>query len=296
MMACTSLTLPIMSAHAQRLSTAPTQTNLRMSPGWRRVLKRQTTVTKPRYWGGCSTQLIIKVAITGCNVLGHGTLTKGCDNMGVVRHGNSPRRPMLGKQPQLDVLGYFKGLMASSRIRGQMQHVHGHADKYLLEFKMSPAYQVNCRADKLAMAALFAVVEANEFISSIFPSEKVLVEISEERFTGSPKNAITDLWGEQVAQSLYDRRGIVSTVNFPFVYWESMERVMKSFPKIFHVWVTKHVSHFQGINWQLSHKEKSVLIVCPSCNCHDESTSHITWCRDPGWTRILKDSVEQLGQ
>jgi hypothetical protein len=36
--------------------------------------------------GVCSTQLIIKVAITGRNVLGHGPLTVGCNNMGVVQH------------------------------------------------------------------------------------------------------------------------------------------------------------------------------------------------------------------
>jgi hypothetical protein len=34
--------------------------------------------------GGSSTQLIIKAAITGCNVLSHGPLTMGCNNMGVV--------------------------------------------------------------------------------------------------------------------------------------------------------------------------------------------------------------------
>jgi hypothetical protein len=52
--------------------------------------------------GGCSTQLIFKAATTGCNMLGHGTLTVGCDNMGVVQHGNSPQHPMLEKQPQSD--------------------------------------------------------------------------------------------------------------------------------------------------------------------------------------------------
>jgi hypothetical protein len=66
--------------------------------------------------GTCSTQLIFKVAITGRNVLGRGPLTMGCNNMGGVQHGNSPRHPMLEKQPQSDVLWYFKGLMASSRI------------------------------------------------------------------------------------------------------------------------------------------------------------------------------------
>ncbi len=78
-----------------------------------------------------------------------------------------------------------------------MQHVYGHADKYLLEAEMSPAQQVNFWADKQATAALMAAVEAN-FISSIFPLEKVCIEIAGEWVTGSPKNTITDLWGEQV--------------------------------------------------------------------------------------------------
>jgi hypothetical protein len=63
-----------------------------------------------------------------------------------------------------------------------------------------------------------------------------------------PKNAITEFWGEQLAQVLYDRRGVVSKENFSFVYWEGMKRVMKSFLEMFWVWATKHVSHFQGTN------------------------------------------------
>jgi hypothetical protein len=93
-----------------------------------------------------------------------------------------------------------------------------------------------------------AVVEANEFISSIFTLEKVCVEIAGEWVTGSPKNAITEFWGEQVTQVLYDRRGVVTKANFPFVYWEGLEGVLKLFPEMFCVWVTKHVSHFQGTN------------------------------------------------
>jgi hypothetical protein len=61
--------------------------------------------------------------------------------------------------------------------------------------------QQNCRADKLATAALIAAVEANKLISSIFPLEKVCVDTSGEQVTGSPKNAITEFWGEQMAQA-----------------------------------------------------------------------------------------------
>ncbi len=74
-----------------------------------------------------------------------------------------------------------------------MQHMYGHADEYLLEAEMSPAQRVNCRADQLATAALMAALEANEFISSIFPLEKVFVEIAGEQVMGSPKNLITEL-------------------------------------------------------------------------------------------------------
>jgi hypothetical protein len=77
--------------------------------------------------------------------------------------------------------------MALSRIGGRMQHVYGHAEKYLSEAKMSPAQPINFWADKLATAALIAAVEANEFISSIFPLEKVCMEIAGEQVTGSPK-------------------------------------------------------------------------------------------------------------
>jgi hypothetical protein len=46
----------------------------------------------------------------------------------------------------------------------------------------------------------------------------------------------------------------------------------------------------------MSHIDKLVLNVCPSCNCYVKSTSSISQCRDPGWTRIFKDLVEQLVQ
>ncbi len=65
---------------------------------------------------------------------------------------------------------------------------------------------------------------------------------------GSPKNAITELWGEQVAQVLHDRQEVVNKKNPQFVYWEGMERVLKLLTGMFWVWVTNHASHFQGFN------------------------------------------------
>ena len=93
---------------------------------------------------------------------------------------------MLEKQPQSDVMRYFKSLMATSQIGGRMQHVYRHSDKFLSEEEMLPAQRVNCCEDNIATAALIAAVDTNEFILSIFLSEKVCVEISGERVTAPP--------------------------------------------------------------------------------------------------------------
>ncbi len=99
-----------------------------------------------------------------------------------------------------------------------MRHVYRHADEFLSEAKMSPSQWVNCCADNLATTALTMAVDANQFTLSLFPSEKMCVTISEELITGSPKAAIKDLWGEQVAAELCSRQGVVSKRNFSFVY------------------------------------------------------------------------------
>ncbi len=61
--------------------------------------------------GGCCAQLIVKASVAGRGVLGAATPSFGCDNMGVVLHGNNVRRPLLEKQAQAGVLRYFKQLI-----------------------------------------------------------------------------------------------------------------------------------------------------------------------------------------
>jgi hypothetical protein len=119
------------------------------------------------------------------------------------------------------------------------------------------------------------------------------------RITGSPKQEITHLWGEQVAQDLFHRRKIMNEQDFPLVYWEGMQKVMQSFPEMFRVWVTKHISHFNGTNRMLSRFPGTATCPkvhnrCPNCKRFDESTSHITRCRDQGRSDIFRSSVEAL--
>jgi hypothetical protein len=99
-----------------------------------------------------------------------------------------------------------------------------------------------------------------------------------------------------VAQVLYARREVVSKEDFPFVYWEGYGACYEIVPGDVLCLGNKTCLTFSRDQLTAVTHRKLVLNVCPSCNCHDKSTSHITWCPNPGRARTLKDLVEQLVQ
>jgi hypothetical protein len=182
-----------------------------------------------------------------------------------------------------------------------MVHVHGHMDKHLQQDQLTPLQRVNIRADELTSSALMAAHATQTFIRDLFPSEGVIVSIGTKCITGSPKAEITHLWGEQVAQELFHRRGIVHMNNFPLVYWEGMDKVMQGFPEPFRVWITKHVSHFNGTNRMFSwfpatETRAKVANKCPNCGCTDKSTAYIIRCCKEGRTQSFSESTTALMQ
>ena len=244
--------------------------------------------------GAIATQLLIKFAIEGRDITGHKPLVLVCDNMGVVKHGNEPRNPLSEKQSQADLLGFLKNLISTSRVGMKLRHVHSHSDKHTRREDMNQDQLINDRADKIVGKALRAAIEENKFITSVFPGEKVSIQVSGVRISGSPKVAITEEWGKRVAIELFHQRKVVHKQLFPHIYWKGMTKVMRSFPVMFRTWITKHVSHFNGTNRQLSRRDPTIKNVCPNCNRPDESTSHINRCPDVGRRAVRSESVKEL--
>ena len=60
------------------------------------------------------------------------------------------------------------------------------------------------------------------------------------------------------------------------------------------MWVLKLVSHFSGAHRQLSQIDPTVENVCPCCGCNNESSVHITRCKNEGRTTLFLESVEIL--
>jgi hypothetical protein len=137
-------------------------------------------------------------------------------------------------------------------------------------------------------------VFANRFITRPLPFDQLLLSVGGQKVTGSATKAILNYWGASEARQFFQSKQIVNKRDFDLVYWDGMESVMGRIPEMFRVWVTKHVSRFCGTNRQLSKYDKTVRNVCPSCGRQDESTSHITRCKEEGRTKMFEASVESL--
>ena len=84
--------------------------------------------------------------------------------------------------------------------------------------------------------------------------------------------------------------------DFELVYWGGVEAAARTFPKKFQDFITKKVSKISGTNRQLSRIDSTIENVCYSCGRRDESSKHITQCKDTGRKAMLKYSVDELIQ
>jgi hypothetical protein len=81
--------------------------------------------------GGIALQLNFCTACEGKYISPSMRPRIGCNNNGVVYHGNHPWRPLQANQAQADVLWHYKQLVRCQPFKCKMYHVHGHLDQFL---------------------------------------------------------------------------------------------------------------------------------------------------------------------
>jgi hypothetical protein len=84
-----------------------------------------------------------------------------------------------------------------------------------------------------------------------FPFEVAKLKLSGKRVGGSQRRAIEYDWGYCSAQTLFAEKDIVCREDYSLIWWDGLGAVMARYPKIYCVWLTKHVSGFCGNNVQL---------------------------------------------
>ncbi len=96
-------------------------------------------------------------------------------------------------------------------------------------------------------------------------------------------------------QDLFHTKNIIMKEDFHLVWWDSLGATMSGYPKMYHVWLTKHVSEFCGSNAQQFYWSKGLHSPkCDSCGVQDEYTMHICRCKDPGRDQLFHLMVDEL--
>ena len=154
--------------------------------------------------------------------------------------------------------------------------------------------KINVLVDDLAKKALIEAVASRKFIDNVFPFENLRVVINGKKVTGPLQSSFEQFWGYKVAQELFHNTRVINKEVFHSVYWVGLEQALGAFPKMYRVWLTKHIAECCGTNKQMQYWDPKVNNVCPSCGQRDEPTTHITRCRDKGRREMLRLSVEEL--
>ena len=132
---------------------------------------------------GLMMQLILNAAASKC----HDAIplvVVGCDNNGVVSHGNEPLRPFPTNQSQADILDIFKNLVAAQPFRVQYKYVQSHANDTKRWQDCSLKEQINIKVDSLAKKALMAAHSTGKCIKSAFPNEQIWISMGGEKGDG----------------------------------------------------------------------------------------------------------------
>ncbi len=148
----------------------------------------------------------------------------------------------------------------------------------------------------MAKSALLSTIAGSSTIKGDIPFEVVVkLTLSGQRVRPSPCLALKADWGYRAAQSLYDARDLIRTMNFHLVWWEELRAAMSRYPKMYRVWLTKYVSKFCGTNVQFYHWSRGAhSLKCESCSTHDKYVVHTCWCMDPGHNRMFQNLVTEL--
>lgn len=206
-------------------------------------MEKSTSDTADNYraeiLGTISLQLVISVAIDGKYVSPSSCVRLGCDNDGVVKHGNHAYRPLPSTQSQADVLRYFKDMVLASPLKQKYYHILGHLDQILSPSELSIEELANVACDNLADDALLSGVSSKHFIDSILPFEQVVVTVAGNKVSHSPNIAVTRAWGDKEARDHYHNKNIIHRDLFGDVYWDGLERLFKRSPEMWSVWATK---------------------------------------------------------
>jgi hypothetical protein len=225
--------------------------------------------------GAIITQLIIHATVQG-KMGPYPAILDDCDNLGVVQHGNTPHRSLSTTQMHADLLRVLKCYIVKQPFLLKFLHVTSHADDTKTWESCSLKEKINIKVAHLAKKALICAHTTNQYFDGNFPFEEFQISLNGFKVTGNVRPALDDHWGRATAKYFFNRKGIVSTLDFNTIWWPGVKAVMSTYPKMFRIFVAKQVSGWCGSNSKRSLWDTSINNICPNCGMQNEYSKHMT--------------------
>jgi hypothetical protein len=163
---------------------------------------------------------------------------------------------MSEKQKHANLILLVKHLLATNECRSTWVWVEGHAVERKGWDDCTLPECLNHKADRLAKDALLSAISRGPIMEGNFPFELVRLWLSGERVCRSPRQALEWDRGYKTARMLYADKGIIRGEDFDLIWWNGLRVAMACYPKMYKVWLTKHISDCGGTNVQLYYRSR----------------------------------------
>ncbi len=188
--------------------------------------------------GTILTQLNLRAAVQGC--MGpYPVIIDDCDNDGVVKHGNVLHQTISLMQTQSDVPRVMKQYIIRQPFRLKFLYVASHCDDTKLWSDCTLKERMIIKVDSLANLALMCAHATNKYFDGIFSDKDFRILVNNGKVTGPIRPAMEDHWGKEAGRHFLDKKQIIPSLEFNYVWWQGMKMAMDSYPKMFRIFITK---------------------------------------------------------
>jgi hypothetical protein len=230
-----------------------------------------------------------------CNIT-DGKITVGCDNLGGIKRSAADWLKINQSTKHADLIRAIRRLKDSLPITIHFVHIDGHQDRQTAFENLPRLAQLNVEMDHRAKERLRALIDSSAppLPAAHLHKEGWRCTINGVKITSDPARAIRRaVFGKRLQTHLH-QRNILDSTAFHDVDWDAIELASESFPPLYRLWMSKHVSGFFGIGKMMKHWNFWTHQKCPCCHHVKEDKHHLLTCPEPSCVAKWADSVHGL--
>lgn len=248
---------------------------------------------------GLHTLLLAVLIVCRTHRVAEGTVTLGCDNETTVylSQPDSTRVPYVHKN--VDLLRAIRTLKERIPVKVVLRHVFGHQDDMKNYSELDRLSQLNVQMDTEAKRYLRHLIRHN-----FGPTKHHSMEgegwrcvIRGRKITANLTEPLRRGYYYQSTKDYLHGRGFLSSTAFDLVDWDAMYEATSTFPELFRMWMSKHITGWCGTKTNLYHWGESDTDKCPCCtNGPRETPRHLLVCPSPALRLTWESRLDGFAQ